>query len=193
MSLTLPTLPYKKNALEPFISEETLNYHYTKHHANYLINLNNMIQGTEFADKSLEDIIKTATGDIFNNAAQVWNHTFYWQSLAPKISNIPIGIVAEEINQIFGSFKCFKEKFTQAAINNFGSGWTWLVKNTDNSLSIINTSNAATIITGVAKPLLTIDVWEHAYYIDYRNARSKYLENIWSLVNWEFVANNYHK
>lgn len=190
MSFELPALPYEKNALEPHISVETLEYHYGKHHNTYVVNLNNLIKGTEFEGKSLEEIIKTSTGGIFNNAAQVWNHTFYWHCLSPKGGNAPTGAVAEAINKAFGSFDAFKEELTKSAIGNFGSGWTWLVKKADGSLAIVNTSNAATPLTNGDKPLLTVDVWEHAYYIDYRNARPKYLENFWALVNWEFVAKN---
>lgn len=190
MSFELPALPYEKNALEPHISAETLEYHYGKHHNTYVVNLNNLIKGTEFEGKSLEEIIKTSTGGIFNNAAQVWNHTFYWHCLSPKGGNAPTGAVAEAINKAFGSFNAFKEELTKSAIGNFGSGWTWLVKKADGSLAIVNTSNAATPLTNGDKPLLTVDVWEHAYYIDYRNARPKYLENFWALVNWEFVAKN---
>lgn len=190
MSFELPALPYEKNALEPHISAETLEYHYGKHHNTYVVNLNNLIKGTEFEGKSLEEIIKTSTGGIFNNAAQVWNHTFYWHCLSPKGGNAPTGAVAEAINKAFGSFDAFKEELTKSAIGNFGSGWTWLVKKADGSLAIVNTSNAATPPTNGDKPLLTVDVWEHAYYIDYRNARPKYLENFWALVNWEFVAKN---
>ena len=190
MSFELPALPYEKNALEPHISAETLEYHYGKHHNTYVVNLNNLIKGTEFEGKSLEEIIKTSTGGIFINAAQVWNHTFYWHCLSPKGGNAPTGAVAEAINKAFGSFDAFKEELTKSAIGNFGSGWTWLVKKADGSLAIVNTSNAATPLTNGDKPLLTVDVWEHAYYIDYRNARPKYLENFWALVNWEFVAKN---
>ncbi|WP_426762754.1 superoxide dismutase [Fe] [Hafnia paralvei] len=190
MSFELPALPYEKNALEPHISAETLEYHYGKHHNTYVVNLNNLIKGTEFEGKSLEEIIKTSTGGIFNNAAQVWNHTFYWHCLSPKGGNAPTGAVADAINKAFGSFEAFKEELTKSAVGNFGSGWTWLVKKADGSLAIVNTSNAATPLTSSDKPLLTVDVWEHAYYIDYRNARPKYLENFWALVNWEFVAKN---
>ncbi|MBW2958310.1 superoxide dismutase [Fe] [Hafnia paralvei] len=190
MSFELPALPYEKNALEPHISAETLEYHYGKHHNTYVVNLNNLIKGTEFEGKSLEEIIKNSTGGIFNNAAQVWNHTFYWHCLSPKGGNAPTGAVADAINKAFGSFEAFKEELTKSAVGNFGSGWTWLVKKADGSLAIVNTSNAATPLTSGDKPLLTVDVWEHAYYIDYRNARPKYLENFWALVNWEFVAKN---
>lgn len=190
MSFELPALPYAKNDLEPYISAETLDYHYGKHHNAYVVNLNNLIKGTEFESKSLEDIIKTSTGGIFNNAAQVWNHTFYWHCLAAQAGGEPTGSVAKAITDSFGSFAAFKEQFTDAAIKNFGSGWTWLVKKSDGKLAIVSTSNAATPLTDGSKPLLTVDVWEHAYYIDYRNARPKYLENFWALVNWDFVAKN---
>ncbi|MCC8378295.1 MULTISPECIES: superoxide dismutase [Fe] [unclassified Xenorhabdus] len=190
MSFELPALPYAKDALEPHISAETLEYHYGKHHNAYVVNLNNLIKGTEFAGKTLEEIIKTSDGGIFNNAAQVWNHTFYWHSLSPNGGGEPTGKVAEAINKAFGSFAEFKQQFTDAALKNFGSGWTWLVKKTDGSLAIANTSNAATPLTGEDKPVLTVDVWEHAYYIDYRNARPQYLEHFWALVNWQFVEEN---
>ncbi|PHM67034.1 superoxide dismutase [Xenorhabdus stockiae] len=190
MSFELPALPYAKDALEPHISAETLEYHYGKHHNAYVVNLNNLIKGTEFAGKTLEEIIETSDGGIFNNAAQVWNHTFYWHSLSPNGGGEPTGKVAEAINKAFGSFAEFKQQFTDAALKNFGSGWTWLVKKTDGSLAIVNTSNAATPLTGEDKPVLTVDVWEHAYYIDYRNARPQYLEHFWALVNWQFVEEN---
>ncbi|CNC37461.1 superoxide dismutase [Yersinia frederiksenii] len=190
MSFELPALPYAQNALEPHISAETLEYHYGKHHNTYVVNLNNLIKDTEFAGKTLEEIIKTANGGIFNNAAQVWNHTFYWHCLSPNGGGEPTGKVADAINQSFGSFAEFKAQFTDAAVKNFGAGWTWLVKKADGTLAIVSTSNAATPLTTSDKPLLTVDVWEHAYYIDYRNARPKYLENFWALVNWSFVEKN---
>ncbi|AIN19399.1 MULTISPECIES: superoxide dismutase [Fe] [Yersinia] len=190
MSFELPALPYAQNALEPHISAETLEYHYGKHHNTYVVNLNNLIKDTEFAGKSLEEIIKTSSGGVFNNAAQVWNHTFYWHCLSPNGGGEPTGKVADAINQSFGSFAEFKAQFTDAAVKNFGAGWTWLVKKADGTLAIVSTSNAATPLTTADKPLLTVDVWEHAYYIDYRNARPKYLENFWALVNWSFVEKN---
>ncbi|HHH1721052.1 TPA: superoxide dismutase [Fe] [Yersinia enterocolitica] len=190
MSFELPALPYAQNALEPHISAETLEYHYGKHHNTYVVNLNNLIKDTEFAGKSLEEIVKTSNGGIFNNAAQVWNHTFYWHCLSPNGGGEPTGKVADAINQSFGSFAEFKAQFTDAAVKNFGAGWTWLVKKADGTLAIVSTSNAATPLTTADKPLLTVDVWEHAYYIDYRNARPKYLENFWALVNWSFVEKN---
>ncbi|CDH04152.1 superoxide dismutase, iron [Xenorhabdus bovienii str. oregonense] len=190
MFFELPALPYAKNALEPHISAETLEYHYGKHHNAYVVNLNNLIKDTEFAGKSLEEIIKTSEGGIFNNAAQVWNHTFYWNSLSPNGGGEPTEKVADAINSAFGSFAEFKQQFTDAALKNFGSGWTWLVKKADGSVAIVNTSNAATPLTSEDRPVLTVDVWEHAYYIDYRNARPQYLEHFWALVNWKFVEEN---
>ena len=193
MAFELPALPYAQDALEPHISKETLEYHYGKHHNTYVVKLNGLIPGTEFENKSLEEIIKSSTGGIFNNAAQVWNHTFYWHCLAPKAGGEPTGAVAEAINKAFGSFEEFKTKFTDSAVANFGSGWTWLVKKADGSLAIVNTSNAATPLTDGVTPLLTVDVWEHAYYIDYRNARPNYMTAFWNLVNWEFVTANLAK
>ncbi|WP_109400342.1 superoxide dismutase [Fe] [Proteus sp. TJ1640] len=190
MSFELPKLPYALDALEPHISKETLEYHYGKHHQTYVTNLNNLVKGTDLENKSLEEIIKSTDGGIFNNAAQVWNHTFYWNCLAPNAGGAPTGKIAEAINKAFGSFEEFKKQFNDAAAKNFGSGWTWLVKKADGSLAIVNTSNAATPVSGEDKPLLTVDVWEHAYYIDYRNARVKYLEEFWALVNWSFVEAN---
>jgi Fe-Mn family superoxide dismutase len=192
MKHELPALPYEKTALQPYISAETLEYHHGKHHQAYVTNLNNLIPGTEFENLSLEEIVKKApAGGIFNNAAQVWNHTFYWNCLAPKAGGAPTGALADAISKTFGSFDAFKEKFTQSCVTNFGSGWTWLVKNKDGSLEIVNTSNAGCPLTSDKKPLLTCDVWEHAYYIDVRNARPKYVENFWQLVNWSFVAKNF--
>ena len=191
MAIELPPLPYAQDALEPHISKETLEFHYGKHHNTYVVKLNGLIEGTPDADKSLEEIVKSSSGGVFNNSAQVWNHTFYWNCLSPNGGGAPAGAVADAINDAFGSFDEFKAKFTDSAVNNFGSGWTWLVKNADGSLAIVNTSNAATPLTddGVT-PLLTVDVWEHAYYIDYRNARPSYMEAFWKLVNWDFVLSN---
>jgi superoxide dismutase, Fe-Mn family len=191
MAIELPPLPYDKKALAPHISAETLEFHYGKHHQAYVTNLNNLVKGTEFEHATLEEIIKKSSGGIFNNAAQVWNHTFYWSSLRPAGGEPPHGKLAAAIDKAFGSLEKFKEEFSKSAVGNFGSGWTWLVQRPDGSLGIVNTSNAATPITGSDKPLLTCDVWEHAYYIDYRNARPKYLEAFWSLVNWEFAAGNF--
>jgi Fe-Mn family superoxide dismutase len=194
MAFTLPELPYAKDALVPHLSVETLEFHHGKHHNAYVTNLNNLVPGTEFEGKSLEDIIKTSSGGIFNNAAQIWNHTFYWHSLSPKGGGAPTGKVGEAINKTWGSFDKFKEEFNKMAVGNFGSSWTWLVKKADGSLAIVNTSNAGTPITekGVT-PLITVDLWEHAYYIDYRNLRPKYLEGFWSLVNWDFANANFAK
>ncbi len=191
MQHTLPELPYAMDALAPHISKETLEYHYGKHHAAYVTNLNNLVKGTEFENSSLEDIVKKSTGGVFNNAAQIWNHTFYWHCLSPNGGGAPTGKLADAINSKFGSFDAFKEAFTKSAIGNFGSSWTWLVKKADGSVDIVNTSNAATPLTTQDKPLLTCDLWEHAYYIDYRNARPKYIETFWNLVNWEFASKNF--
>ncbi len=190
MEHTLPPLPYALDGLSPYISKETLEYHYGKHHQTYVTNLNNLIKGTEFESLGLEDIVKKSTGGIFNNAAQVWNHTFYWNSMKPNGGGAPTGALAQAIDAKWGSFDRFKEEFTKCAIGTFGSGWAWLVQKSDGSLDLVSTSNAATPLTGDAKPLLTCDVWEHAYYIDTRNARPKYLENFWNLVNWEFASQN---
>jgi len=192
MSFQLPELPYAKDALEPHISKETLEYHYGKHHNTYVVKLNGLIEGTEFEGKSLEDIIKTSSGGVFNNAAQVWNHTFYWHCLSPNGGGEPTGELADAINKAFGSFEEFKTQFTTSAVNNFGSGWTWLVKKADGSVAIVNTSNAETPVTHDGEtPLMTVDVWEHAYYIDYRNVRPDYMAAFWKLINWEFVAKNF--
>ncbi|HKK56432.1 superoxide dismutase [Marinobacter sp.] len=190
MAFELPALPYEKNALEPHISEETLEYHYGKHHNTYVTKLNGLIEGTDNANKELEDIIKSASGPLFNNAAQVWNHTFYWHCLSPEGGGEPTGAAKEAIEEAFGSFDDFKKEFNEKAAGNFGSGWTWLVKKADGSVAIVNTSNAETPLTGADKPVLTVDVWEHAYYIDYRNSRPNYLEAFWKLVNWDFVNEN---
>ncbi|STX50079.1 superoxide dismutase, iron [Legionella busanensis] len=190
MAFTLPPLPYAMDALAPHISKETLEYHYGKHHNTYVTNLNKLITNTEFENSSLEDIIKNSQGGIFNNAAQVWNHTFYWNCLSPNGGGEPQGELANAIIKTFGSFDEFKEKFTQTAITTFGSGWAWLVQDKNGALQIISTSNADTPMTKGQKALLTCDVWEHAYYIDYRNARPDYVKAFWSLVNWDFVSNN---
>ncbi len=192
MAFELPALPYAKDALEPHISAETLEFHHGKHHATYVTKLNGLVEGTDMADKSLEEIIKTSTGGVFNNAAQIWNHTFYWHCLSPNGGGAPTGAIADAINSAFGSFEAFKAQFTDSAINNFGSSWTWLVKKADGTLAIVNTSNAGTPLTddGVT-PLLTVDLWEHAYYIDYRNARPTYMDAFWNLVNWDFVNENF--
>jgi len=192
MAIELPALPYAQDALEPHISAETLEFHYGKHHQAYVTNLNKLIEGTDKANQSLEEIIKSAgPGPLFNNAAQVWNHTFYWNSLSPNGGGEPTGALADAINAKWGSFAKFQEEFNAAAAGNFGSGWTWLVKNDSGELEIVNTSNAGTPITDGKTCLLTVDVWEHAYYIDFRNARPKYLETFWKLANWEFAAQNF--
>ena len=192
MEHTLPTLPYALDALAPYISKETLEFHYGKHHQTYVTNLNNLIKGTGFENSSLEDIIKQSSGPIFNNAAQVWNHTFYWMGLKPNGGGAPKGALADAINARWGSFESFKEEFAKCAVGTFGSGWAWLVKKADGSLELVSTSNAATpLTTAGSKPLLTCDVWEHAYYIDYRNARPKYLENFWNVVDWDFAEKNF--
>ena len=191
MAFTLPPLPYEMNALEPHISKETLEYHYGKHHQTYVNNLNNMIAGTEFESASLEEIVRKSSGGLFNNAAQVWNHTFYWNCLSPNGGGAADGAVADAINAKWGGFDAFKEEFNKKAAGNFGSGWTWLVKKSDGSVDIVNTDDAETPLTTSDIPLLTCDVWEHAYYIGYRNARPKYLENFWNLVNWKFVNENF--
>lgn len=192
MEHKLPELPYAKDALAPTISAETLEYHYGKHHNTYVVNLNKLIPGTEFENLSLEEIVKKSSGGIFNNAAQVWNHTFYWHCLSPKGGGEPSGALADAINKSFGSFASFKEKFSATAIGTFGSGWGWLVKNNDGSLSLESTSNAGTPLKDGKQALLTCDVWEHAYYIDYRNARPNYVEAFWKLVNWDFVSQNFN-
>jgi Fe-Mn family superoxide dismutase len=193
MEHTLPPLPYAKDALAPHISAETIDFHYGKHHQAYVTNLNNLIKGTEYEALDLEAIIKKApAGGIFNNAAQVWNHTFFWSSMKPAGGGAPSGALAAAIDKKWGSFDEFKKVFQASAVGNFGSGWTWLVKKADGSVDIANTSNAGTVITGADKPLLTIDVWEHAYYIDYRNARPKFVETfLASLANWDFAAKNF--
>lgn len=190
MAFSLPELPYSMDALGPHISAETLEYHYGKHHKSYVDKLNAAIEGTPHAEKSLEEIVKSSEGGLFNNAAQVWNHTFYWNCLAPNGGGEPTGKVAEAINDAFGSYANFKEKFTEAATSQFGSGWAWLVKNSSGKLEITKTPNAETPLTEGATPLLTCDVWEHAYYVDYRNARPKYVDAFWNLVNWDFVEKN---
>lgn len=191
MEHKLPELPYALDALAPTISKETLEYHYGKHHQAYVTNLNNLIKGTEFENASLEDIIRKSSGGVFNNAAQVWNHTFYWHSLKPHGGGEPSGALGEAIKKKWSSFAGFKEAFNKAAAGQFGSGWAWLVKKGDGTLDIVTTGNAATPLTTADKPLLTCDVWEHAYYIDYRNARPKYLEAFWNIVNWDFAAKNF--
>lgn len=189
--IQLPPLPYAINALEPHISQETLEYHYGKHHKAYVDNLNKLTPGTEFENSSLDDIVQKSSGPIFNNAAQVWNHSFYWNCLAPNAGGEPTGTLADAINAAFGSFATFKEKFSTTAATTFGSGWAWLIKNKEGKLEIISTSNAGTPLKDGQTALLTCDVWEHAYYIDYRNLRVQYIEHFWNLVNWEFVSSQF--
>lgn len=190
MSFELPQLPYDKNALEPHISAETLDYHHGKHHNAYVNNLNNMIKDTEFEGMSLEDIVLKSDGGIFNNAAQIWNHTFYFNGFSPEGGGEPTGELADKINAAFGSFDAFVEKFNKTAMTTFGSGWAWLVQNDAGDLEIVNSFNAGNPMTEGYHPLLTCDVWEHAYYVDTRNDRGGYLKNFWNIVNWDFVAGN---
>lgn len=195
MKIELPELPFAMNALEPYISQETLEYHHGKHHKAYVDKTNQLIEGTEYANMELEAIIKKASGGLFNQAAQVWNHTFYWNSLAPNAGGDPKGPIADAIRESFGSVEELRKQFNEKTAANFGSGWGWLVKNkSDNKLAIVETDDAQTALTNDSVvPLMTCDVWEHAYYIDYRNARPKYLEAFWNLVNWDFVNRNFEK
>jgi len=187
MKLSLPELPYKLNALEPVISARTIEFHYGKHHQAYVTNLNKLLPGSPFENASLEEIVLKSDGGIFNNAAQVWNHTFYWESLSPKGGGEPKGKLMEAIEESFGNFIKFKEEFSQAAATLFGSGWAWLVKNTDGKLEIVKESNAGNPLRNGKKPLLTCDVWEHAYYLDYQNRRPDYIESFWKLPDWKKV------
>lgn len=192
MEHTLPALPYAKEALAPYYSAETLEFHHGKHHNAYVVNLNNLQKGTEFEALGLEEIIKKASGPVYNNAAQIWNHSFFWNCMKPNGGGAPQGALADAINAKWGSLDAFKEAFTKSAVGNFGSGWTWLVKKADGSVDIVNTGAAGTPLTSADKALLTIDVWEHAYYIDYRNMRPKFVETFLSnLVNWDFAQANY--
>jgi Fe-Mn family superoxide dismutase len=191
MEHTLPQLPYALDALAPHISKETLEYHYGKHHQTYVTNLNNLIKGTEFENASLEEITKKSSGGVFNNAAQVWNHSFYWNCLSPQGGGEPTGALKQAIDKKFGSFEEFKKQFTATCVGTFGSGWGWLVKTPAGELELVSTSNAATPLTTANKALLTCDVWEHAYYIDYRNSRPNYMAAFWNLVNWEFASKNF--
>ena len=192
MPFTLPELPYAMDALQPHMSKETLEFHYGKHHKTYVDNLNKLVEAdAKMQGKSLEEIIKTAgPGKLFNNAAQVWNHTFFWSCLRPNGGGAPKGKIGDAINKSFGSFDAFKTKFSDTSVNHFASGWGWLVKKSDGSLDCLSTANAGTPMTDGNLALLTCDVWEHAYYIDYRNARAKFLEAFWNLVNWDFVEKN---
>jgi len=192
MPFTLAPLPYSSDALAPHMSKETFDFHHGKHHQAYVTNLNNLVPGTPMEGKSLEEIVKSSSGPMFNNAAQVWNHSFFWNCMKPGGGGEPRGALLAAINAKWGSVAAFKEAFTKSAVGNFGSGWTWLVKKPDGSVDIVNTSNAATPLTTADKPLLTIDVWEHAYYIDHRNARPKFVEAfLASLVNWGFAESNF--
>jgi superoxide dismutase, Fe-Mn family len=192
MEHTLPALPYAKDALVPHLSAETFEYHYGKHHQAYVTNLNNLIKGTEFENASLEDIVKKSSGGIYNNSAQIWNHTFFWNCMKPNGGGAPTGALADAINAKWGSYDAFKTAFQTSAVGNFGSGWTWLVKKADGSVDIVNMGAAGTPLTTGDKALLCIDVWEHAYYIDYRNARPKFVETfLTSLVNWDFASANF--
>ncbi len=191
MSFTLPPLPYADDALAPHISAETISFHYGKHHASYVAKLNGLVEGTAFADKSLEEIVTTSEGGMFNNAAQIWNHTFYWNGLSPQGGGEASGDISDAIKSTWGSFADFKDAMSAAAAGNFGSGWTWLVQNKSGDLEIVNTSNAGCPLTDGLTPILTIDVWEHAYYVDYRNARPQYIEAFWALVNWDFANANF--
>ncbi len=192
MAFELPPLPYELNALEPHISAETLEFHHGKHHQTYVTKLNGLVAGTDMASMTLEDVVRNSDGGVFNNAAQIWNHTFYWNSLSPNGGGEPTGELADAINAKWGSFAEFQTAFNDKAVNNFGASWTWLVKNADGQLDIVNTSNAGTPITDAnVSPLMTVDLWEHAYYIDYRNVRPNYLNGFWALVNWEFASANF--
>ena len=191
MAFSLPDLPYPKDALAPHISPETLEFHHGKHHAGYVAKLNAAVeQDASLQGKSLEEVIKAAKGGVYNNAAQVWNHTFYWNSMSPNGGGEPTGKLAEAITRDFGSVDAFKTQFTATAGGHFASGWAWLVKKPDGKLAIVDTHDAATVATTENTPLLTCDVWEHAYYIDYRNARPDYIKAWWNLVNWDFAAKN---
>jgi Fe-Mn family superoxide dismutase len=187
MAFELPPLPYSKDALMPHMSPETLEFHHDKHHKAYVDNLNKLVPGTEYEKMDLEGIIRKASGPVFNNAAQIWNHTFFWNCLAPKAGGEPTGDIADAIKRDFGSFAAFKEKFSDTSVKQFASGWGWLMKNKSGKLEIVSTSNAGTPLTDGNTPLLTCDVWEHAYYIDYRNRRADFVGAFWNLVNWNFV------
>jgi superoxide dismutase, Fe-Mn family len=192
MEHTLPALPFASDALAPHMSKETFEYHHAKHHQAYVTNLNNLIKGTAHESQDLEAIVKSASGPIYNNAAQVWNHTFFWSCLKPAGGGEPSGALAAAIDAKYGSYAAFKEAFTKSAVGNFGSGWTWLVKKADGSVDIVNTGAAGTPLTTADKALLTIDVWEHAYYIDYRNMRPKFVETFLNnLANWSFAEANF--
>ena len=190
MEHVLPELPYPKDSLKPHISAETFDYHHGKHHKAYVTKLNELIKGTRYENLPLEEIVKTSEGGIFNNSAQAWNHTFFWNCLSPRGGGLPTGKVGDLINRRWGSVDRFKEEFEKVAVNTFGSGWTWLVQNKEGELDILSTANAETPMTSGLKALLTIDVWEHAYYVDYRNARPDFVKAYWKIVNWEFANRN---
>ncbi|ASG68799.1 superoxide dismutase [Francisella halioticida] len=192
MKFKLPKLPYAQDALEPVISKETIEYHYGKHHQTYVTNLNNLIEGTEHSGQTIEEIIKASSGGLFNNAAQVYNHTFYWNCFSPNKTK-PSNQLKVAIVETFGSFDKFKEEFSKTAVTTFGSGWAWLVKDSSGKLEILSTSNAGCPLTNNKHPLLTFDVWEHAYYIDHRNARPKHVKALWDIINWEFVSEQFAK
>lgn len=188
MPFELPSLPYPKDALAPFLSAETFDFHWGKHHAAYVTNLNKLVEGTDLASKSLEELIKTAQGPVFNNAAQMWNHTFFWHCMSPDGGSPPKGALGEAIDRSFGSFTAFRDKFTASATGLFGSGWCWLARDASGALEILPLSNADTPLAHGKTPVLTVDVWEHAYYIDYRNARAKFVEGFWEVTNWDYAA-----
>jgi Fe-Mn family superoxide dismutase len=190
MNFEVAPLPYAKDALQPVMSVETFDYHYEKHHKTYMTKLKGLIEGKPEASKTLEEVVKSSSGGVFNNAAQVWNHTFFWHCMAPNAGGNPTGAIAAAIDKSFGSFDDFKKKFSEASVGQFGSGWGWLVKNADGSLAIETTANAETPFAAGKTCVLTVDVWEHAYYIDYRNARAKFVEEWWKLVNWDFANKN---
>lgn len=192
MAFNLPDLPYERDALAPHISEETLDYHYGKHHKTYVDTLNELTEGSEWENKQLEDLVKDTSGKLFNQAAQHWNHDFYWKCMSPNGGGRPSDGLARAIDQAFGDFDDFAERFKQASIATFGSGWGWLVRKTDGSLDIVSTQNAGNPMTDGHTPLLTCDVWEHAYYIDYRNARPRYVDAFFELINWDFVSDTFH-
>ncbi|MCP5468579.1 MAG: superoxide dismutase [Fe] [Deltaproteobacteria bacterium] len=193
MAFELPQLPYDMNALEPHISKRTLEFHYGKHHKAYVDKLNSLVEGTAQASKSLEDLIRESEGGVFNNAAQVWNHTFYWNGMSALGGGEPSSALKSELEKNFGSVEEFKNQVTNQGLGLFGSGWTWLIKDSDGSLKIHNESNAGNPLRVGKTPLLTVDVWEHAYYLDYQNARKGYLDNFWNLINWQFIEDNLEK
>jgi len=191
MAFTLPQLNYASDALAPHITKQTIDFHYAKHHQTYVINLNKLVPGTRFENASLEQIIREADGAIFNNGAQIWNHTFYFESFSPSGPREPKGLLADAILGTFGSFEAFKEQFTKSAVTLFGSGWAWLVKNADGKLEIVQESNAGNPLKKGLIPLLTCDVWEHAYYLDYQNRRPDYVQAFWNILDWKIIGNRF--